>query len=376
LFFVPLHLNKTKIVSTTPFDNPQLKFNGDIPAGKVGWQSPSNIALVKYWGKKPVQIPSNPSLSFTLRESNTETIVEYSPAVSNKSSIHFFLDGKKQEHFEEKIELFFNSLYPLLPFLKQLDFVIHSRNTFPHSAGIASSASGMSALALCLCSIEKEHFGTLANDTDFFQKASYIARLGSGSAARSLYGGLVSWGEINGNAETSNLWGTPQTKAVHPEFLSFHDTILIVDAGQKKVSSRIGHGLMKSNPYADARFKQAQVNMLDLLSAMKQGDMERFINITESEALTLHAMMMTSSPYFLLMKPNTLQIIDRITEYRKSTGVPVCFTLDAGPNIHLLYPEKARIEVSSFIQAELKQFTHQSMIIEDKVGDGPKKLTL
>ena len=348
-------------------------FSKKIPVGKTGWQSPSNIALVKYWGKKPIQIPCNPSISFTLKKSHTETVVEYKPA-SSKNKIQFFLNDELNKKFGDKIDTFLKSLDLIFPFLKQLDITIKSVNTFPHSAGIASSASGMSALALCLCSIEKEHFNTLPTEDEFYQKASYVARLGSGSAARSLFGGVVSWGAIDGKQETSNLWGTKQTLNIHPDFLTFRDTILIVDAGQKKVSSRVGHGLMNGNPFAKARFEQAEKNITELMNAMKLGNMEQFINITESEALTLHAMMMTSKPFYLLLKPNTLQIIERVQDYRRSTGIPVAFTLDAGPNIHLLYPEKVRPEISSFVKAELKQFTHQAMIIEDSIGDGPIKL--
>jgi diphosphomevalonate decarboxylase len=369
-------MNKTASVSETTYNNSALIFRGEIPEGKVGWQSPSNIALVKYWGKKEVQIPCNPSVSFSLNESYTETVVEYRPAHSEKSTVVFYLNGVINEQFGKKIDAYFKSIESVYPFLNQLDFTIHSTNTFPHSAGIASSASGMSALALCLCSIEKKYFGTPSGEHEFFQKASFLARLGSGSAARSLYGGLVSWGKIDGRPETSNLWGTPQTENLHPLFSTFRDSILIVDAKQKKVSSRVGHGLMKTNVYADARFKQAQTNIVELLDVMKNGDLERFINITESEALTLHAMMMTSNPYYLLMKPETLQIIERIFGFRKSTGIPVCFTLDAGPNIHLLYPEKVRADVGSFIQAELKQFTRNATVIEDRVGSGPVKLDL
>ena len=357
------------------YNNPNLVFES-IPQGKVSWRSPSNIALVKYWGKKAVQIPLNPSISFTLRKSYTETVVEYSPAAEGESTVQFFLEGESNQQFGEKIHAYFKGLDTVFPFLKQLKFTIRSSNTFPHSAGIASSASGMSALALCLCSIEQNHFGGLDSNEAFFQKASYLARLGSGSACRSLYGGLVSWGKVDGREETSDLWGTQQTKNIHPDFLTFNDSILIVDAAQKKVSSRIGHGLMNSNPFSTERFKQAQSNMLRLMEVLKAGDMDEFINITESEALTLHAMMMTSNPYYLLMKPNTLNIIERIFDFRESTGTPLCFTLDAGPNIHLLYPEKVSGEVKVFINDELKPFLHQSRIIEDGVGAGPEKLAL
>lgn len=358
------------------FSGTALLFSSTVPHGKVGWQSPSNIALVKYWGKKEVQIPQNPSLSFTLKESFAETVVEYSPAASASSSIGFYLDGVRNEKFESRIAAYLDSISDILPFLNQLDLKINSKNTFPHSAGIASSAAGLSALALCLCSIEQEHFGTLKTDSDFFKKASYLSRLGSGSAARSLYGGIVSWGKIEGHPETSDLWGTQQSEMVHHDFLSYRDSIIIVDASQKKTSSSVGHGLMNSNPFALQRFRQAQENIQSLMKSMQEGDFERFINITESEALTLHAMMMTSNPYYLLLKPNTIQIIDRIFEYRESTGIPVCFTLDAGPNVHLLYPEKVEDEVKSFIKDELMQFSYKQMIIEDRVGEGPVKLDL
>lgn len=376
MFFLPLHHNNKNTVSTNPYHNPELKFTGKIPSGKVGWQSPSNIALIKYWGKKEVQIPCNASISFTLNNSNTKTVINYKPSTSGECDVQFFLNNKENVTFGKKTKKWFDSLEPIFPFIKQLKFTIHSNNTFPHSAGIASSASGMSALALCLCSIEEEHFSFKTSKNEFFKKASFVARLGSGSAARSLFGGLVSWGEIPNKPNTSNLWGTQQIKNIHVDFLSFHDSIIIVDAAQKKVSSRIGHSLMKTNPFAETRFKQAQSNVTQLMDAMQKGNMEIFINITESEALTLHAMMMTSNPYYLLLKPNTLQIIERVLKYRERTGAPVAFTLDAGPNIHLLYPDKIKKEIKSFIDSELKQFAFNSMIIEDHVGNGPEKLLL
>lgn len=361
-------------MSTTLYHNPNLKFDQNIPTGKVAWRSPSNIALVKYWGKKDVQVPCNPSISFTLSKSFTETVVEYLPISAGDRAVSFFLEEEENKAFGEKISTYLKSIESIFPFLKQLKFKIHSSNTFPHSAGIASSASGMSALALCLCSIEQRYFETPNTAADFFQKASYLARLGSGSACRSLYGGLVSWGKVADNPETSNLWGTQQIDDVHPDFLTFNDSILIVDAAQKKVSSRVGHGLMNSNPFSENRFLQAQENLQLLQQALKSGNMDEFIRITESEALTLHAMMMTSNPYYLLMRPNTLEIIERIFVYRNNTGIPVCFTLDAGPNIHLLYPEKVKEQVKLFIDKELKPFLHESKMIEDCVGQGPENL--
>lgn len=352
-------------------NNPEHIFK-EIPTGKVGWRSPSNIALVKYWGKKDGQIPTNASLSFTLSKSLTETIVEFSPASEKDFKLEFFLDGESNEKFAEKTSVYFNSLTNTFPFINQLDFKIHSKNTFPHSAGIASSASGMSAIALCLCDIERKYFDDFSSEDKFLKRVSYFARLGSGSACRSIYGGLVSWGEIEGVRNTSNMFGSRLTKNVDSVFVDFHDSILIVDAGEKKVSSTVGHGLMNSNPFSKGRFVQAEQNIQSLLKVLSSGNLKEFVKIVETEALTLHSMMMTSEPYFLLMKPNTISIIEKIWEFRENTEIQACFTLDAGPNIHLLYPDENKKEVRSFIDSELMQFTVNHTVIHDKVGNGPE----
>ena len=354
-------------------NNPEHIFK-EIPIGKVGWKSPSNIALVKYWGKKDGQIPANASLSFTLRKSLTETIVEFSPAASENFKLEFFLDGESNEKFGKKTSNYFKSLTNTFPFINQLDFKIHSRNTFPHSAGIASSASGMSAIALCLCDIERKYFNEFSSEDKFFKRASYFARLGSGSACRSIYGGIVSWGEIDGLRNSSNMFGSQLTKNVDSVFEDFHDSILIVDAKQKKISSSVGHGLMNINPFSKGRFQQAENNIQRLLKVLSSGNLKEFVKIVESEALTLHSMMMTSDPYFLLMKPNTISIIEKIWQFREETGIQACFTLDAGPNIHLLYPDENKNEVRSFIDSELMQFTVNNTIIHDQVGKGPEKI--
>ncbi len=355
--------------------NPELVFT-DVPSGMVGWQSPSNIALVKYWGKKEVQIPANPSLSFTLSKSNTKTIVEFSPSKNRGFELKFFFEGELNEQFSEKTTMFFRRIVNIFPFIDQLDFKISSNNTFPHSAGIASSASGMSAIALALCEIERKYFDSLQDEDAFYQKASFVSRLGSGSACRSIYGGLVSWGKISGIEKSSNLFGSKLSENTNPIFSTYNDSILIVDSARKKVSSSVGHGLMNTNPFSDKRFIQANNNITRLLKVLETGNLEGFIEVVESEALTLHAMMMTSMPYFQLMKPNTISIIDKIWDYRKESGIPVCFTLDAGPNIHLLYPEKYKSVILDFIDSELLQFTVNNTVIHDKVGSGPKKLEL
>jgi diphosphomevalonate decarboxylase len=131
---------------------------------------------------------------------------------------------------------------------------------------------------------------------------------------------------------------------------------------------------MEGNPYASARYAQARQRTDEMLSVLKSGNVERFGEILESEALTLHALMMSSHPPYILIRPNTLQVIERIQQYRANTGRPLYFTLDAGPNLHLLYPSSIANEVKSFIREQLLYFCEDKMYLADRVGKGPVKL--
>ncbi len=344
-----------------------------IESGSFTWQSPSNIALVKYWGKKDNQIPENPSISFTLDACKTTTTLIFSKKEdTDEFSFEVFLDGKKQDDFKSKIETFFKHIESYLPFLKDYHFKIETSNSFPHSSGIASSASGMSALALCLVSIEKG-LNQEITDEFFTKKASFLARLGSGSACRSIEGNLIVWGKHKEIDGSSDVFGIKYPYKVHENFKNYQDTILLVDKGEKQVSSTIGHNLMHNHPFAEQRFIQAKANLSRLLGVFKTGDLKTFIEIIESEALTLHAMMMTSEPYFILMKPNTLEIINKIWKFRQQTGSNTCFTLDAGANVHVLYPEKEADLVLKFIQNELVAHCQNGHYICDRIGFGAKQ---
>ncbi|HEA31015.1 MAG TPA: diphosphomevalonate decarboxylase [Leeuwenhoekiella sp.] len=350
-----------------------------LATGEVGYESPSNIALIKYWGKYGEQLPKNTSLSFTLNNCKTTTRLAYEPIDDAQKDrdrpfdFRVLLDNVPEPSFAPKIDQFLARIEPYLPFLRDYRFSIHTNNSFPHSSGIASSASGMSALALCLLQMEQKMLPGRSHE-DFLKKASFIARLGSGSACRSMEGPLVSWGKHEALPGSSKYYGTPYTGEVAPVFVNFQDTILLVDTGKKEVSSTVGHNLMNDHPYAENRFKQAEQHINQLLSMLKTGDMDGFIALVEQEALTLHAMMMTSRPYFILMKENTLGIINKIWAFRKETHTPVCFTLDAGANVHLLYPEKFTAKVLDFIKTDLAMHCQEGRYICDQTGTGAKAL--
>jgi diphosphomevalonate decarboxylase len=341
---------------------------------KVSWRSPSNIALVKYWGKHGNQLPSNPSISFTLDKCYSET----SLAISEKEikdkdiQLKFYFDKKENLAFRIKILSFFESIAKDFPFLSEYALSIDSTNSFPHSSGIASSASAMSALALCLCDMEAKLKSKEKTDKDkFLKKASYYARIGSGSASRSVYPVASLWGETAHVKHSSDEHAVPFESEVHKVFKKYQNSILIASSAEKKVSSRVGHALMKTNPFAKARFKQAKYNIAHMIRALSSGDIEQFGTITETEAMTLHALMMCSSPNFILMNPSTIAMINKIKSFRESSKLPVYFTLDAGPNIHLLYPENIKTSVIPFIQSELSEHCENGRIIWDQIGKGP-----
>lgn len=347
-----------------------------IEPSSITWRSPSNLAIVKYWGKHGVQLPRNPSVSFTLENACTQTTLEYAPKTDHEKSIQLelYFHDELNIAFQTKVIKFFESIADIFPFVRQFAFTVKTYNSFPHSAGIASSASAMSALALCLCSLEDELFQTLQDDKEFDKKASFVARLGSGSACRSIYGGLGLWGEMGEVEGSSDLFAVPYSDRTHEIFKSFHDDILIVSTGEKSVSSTAGHALMEDNIYAAPRFQQAHQRMHSLLNILQTGDVEGFGAIAENEALTLHAMMMASNPSYMLIEPNTVEMIKRIRAYRAETKEPLYFSLDAGPNIHLLYPEEIIHNVNPFVENELMPLCQNGAIIKDWVGEGPEQI--
>lgn len=343
--------------------------------GTVGWRSPSNIALIKYWGKRPPQLPMNPSVSFTLQNAFTETVItyQYDPKFEDLE-MNYSFEGNQHNAFSGRIQNYLDGLISYLPIIDKLKLKITSKNSFPHSAGIASSASAFSSLALCLLDIEKAIHGITAHEDLILQNASFLARLGSGSACRSVYGGFVLWGHTPDVANSSDEYAVDLSTQVHPTFKDLLDVILIVDNREKSVPSSAGHKLMEDNPYSEIRFEQAKKNTSKLLAVLKEGDINEFISIVEFEALSLHAMMLTSFPGYFLMHPGSLEIIKRIRSYRNSTRLPVGFTLDAGPNIHLLFPRQYQQEVDEFIQSDLIGFCKDRRYISDIIGNGPERI--
>ncbi len=337
------------------------------------WQSPSNIALVKYWGKKGHQLPSNSSISFTLDNALTTTSIKANKQEGqNGISLEFYFEDQLNEAFSVKIKTYLEQLTGTFTWLNNHHLVIHSSNSFPHSSGIASSASAFSAIALCLCSIDEAISNSPSGN--FMQKASHLARIGSGSACRSVYGGYNLWGKTDLVPHSEDEYAINIDQLVHPDFRNMHDTILIIEKGKKAVSSTSGHAMLKEHPFAQLRYQLAEENTGKLLDILKTGDMPSFIQLVESEALMLHSLMMTSPTPFILMKPNTLAVLEKIWDFRNQTGTQLLFTLDAGANVHIINNDRQNEQVQQFVQNELVGYCQNGLYFCNAIGKGPQKL--
>lgn len=323
----------------------------------VETSAPANIALIKYWGKKGHQLPANPSLSLTLKDCLTQSSFLFKP--SKSLEVRLFLDQEDQPKFAQKIKIYLESLQSELPIFKSIDLTIHTHNTFPHSSGIASSASSQAALGEALV-----RFMVTQAHTDYDPRlASYLSRLASGSACRSLYKGFVSWGESAEFSESSDLYALNINSHVHPSLHHLRDAVCIVSSAEKEVSSRAGHSQMNNHLFLGARIVQAESHYKAIVKALKVGEWASVGEIMESEALTLHAMMMTSTPGYILLAPKSLDVIRLVQVFRREAGVAVYFTIDAGPNIHLIYRDEDLKQVETFIKHEL------SPLLENVIWD-------
>ena len=325
--------------------------------------APTNIALIKYWGKKNGQFPLNPSVSMTLKNSVTKTSLQIYPR--GEFFVEYLFEGKRSQDFERRVSKVLKKYCDKFNILSQYSFFFQSENSFPHSSGIASSASSFASIAYAINSFLWEKNEKVVSK-NFNHQASYLARLGSGSASRSIHCPFNIWGEFGDLS--CDEWATPLSE-VHANFQNMRDAIVVVSREKKLISSSQGHALMNEHPYKEIRLKRSHQKCVNLLRVLKSGCWESFREIVEAEAFELHALMMSSSPPFLLMKPETLKIIEKVKEIQK-TGLQICLTMDAGANLHLLYPAASNDEVCNWIQTEIEDLSEVKEVIFDKMGEG------
>ncbi len=295
-----------------------------------------NIAFIKYWGNRDaaLRLPASGSISMNLSGLLSETSVTFSPA---------FIEDSLTLNHQPASSLALQRVSQFLDLIRQLSgsklyAQVKSFNNFPTGAGIASSASAFAALALAASTALDLHLTEA--------QLSRLARRGSGSACRSIPSGFVEWrlgtGDLDSYAES----------IAPPEYWELVDLVAIVHRAHKATGSSEGHALADTSPLNPARLADAP-RRLDLCrQAIRARDFDALARVIELDSTLMHAVMMTSSPPLFYWEPATLRLLKLIPQWR-SQGLPVCCTVDAGPNVHIICPHSAAPQVQNLI-LELK----------------------
>jgi len=309
----------------------------------------SNIAFIKYWGKKDeaLRIPANSSISMNLSNAYSITSVELS---KNLKKDQVYLNSKKAE--EDEYTRIVKHLDLIRALAKSNLFAkVKSRNSFPKGTGIASSASGFAALTLAATKAFKLNLSQ--------KKLSILARLGSGSACRSIPPGFVEW--VKG-ADSK----TSYAKTLYPpSYWDILDIVAIVGESKKEISSTKGHSLTGTSPFFNKRIADLPQKIKDIKKALKFKDFTKLGTIIEEEALNMHAVMLTQRPPLIYFNSSSLSIIREIYEMRKK-GIEAYFTLDAGPNVHII----CKAPDAPKIKKILKNQKIVKKILVNKPGNG------
>ena len=278
-----------------------------------------NIAFIKYWGNRDdaLRLPSNGSISMNLDGLHARTTVTFDPALPADS---LRLNGSEQSGPAlERVRRFLEIVRGMAGL--RLFARVVSENNFPTGAGIASSAAAFAALSLA---------ASHAAGLDLSEpELSRLARLGSGSASRSVPGGFVEWQVGSDGANSYALQVAP------PGYWDLVDCVAVAAAGHKPVGSSEGHALAGTSPLQAARVADAGRRLAECRRAILERDFAAFAEIVEQDSNLMHAVMMTSRPALFYWEPASLAIMKAVQAWR-AAGRPVCYTLDAGPNVHVL----------------------------------------
>lgn len=335
---------------------------------KATCRAGSNIAFIKYWGvaggAEDLNIPLNNSISMTLADAHTTTTVAWDD-IGCLPEDSVAIDGEQLVGASaERIVAHLDRLRDLVGVSDRACVV--SNNNFPMASGIASSASGFAALTVAGAAA----LGLRLDAT----RLSAVARQGSGSASRSLFGGFVEWerGWGGGESESSSLLDSRSVaRQLHSEdHWALRDVIAIVSAGAKRVSSSSGHRLAATSPLNTARTRCVGAWLETVRQAIAERDIGLLGPILELDALAMHGVMMTSTPSLLYWQPGTLEVLQAVRAWREDEGVPVYFTIDAGPNVHLICEAEAAAEVERRVGA----LPSVGRVLTSGPGTGPELL--
>jgi diphosphomevalonate decarboxylase len=325
--------------------------------------SPSNIAFLKYWGKKdPVlQWPANDSLSMSLNSLATLTRAYRHEAADHL--FHFQGEALTREHKSfHKVFRHLDYLSQTLGFQSKLAF--SSSNSFPTGAGVASSASGLSALTLAAiaCWTQSSSFAELEKKGYPRERIAHLSRLGSGSAGRSLFGGFVHW-QAGAHADEQRI--IPVHDA---SYWDLHDTVVLFSHDEKSKSSSSAHRDAWSSLLFSPRVAGTRERLEAMMEALRRRDLSVLGPLLETEALDMHAVMMTTSPPQAYLTTESTEFLAALRRARQGGLFEAYFTIDAGPNIHIIHEASQAPALRSWLKDSYPTLS----ILSDKVGEGPR----
>ncbi len=279
----------------------------------------SNIAFIKYWGDRDpcLRIPVNSSLSMNLEGLTTRTRVTFDPKLAGDQLT--LEDQPVTGEALARVSAFLDRVRQMAGI--SLFAEVRSSNNFPMGAGIASSASAFAALSLAAAHAA----GIALGEKDL----SRLARTGSGSACRSVPAGFVEWQAGESDEDSFAFSIAP------PDHWDIVDNVVIVSQAHKTIGSTEGHALALTSPLQTARVADAPRRLALCRRAICERDFEAFADMVELDSNLMHAVIMTSTPPILYWQPPTLAVIHAVQAWRRQ-GWPVCYTIDAGPNVHVI----------------------------------------
>ncbi len=298
-----------------------------------------NIAFIKYWGNidDELRLPANPSISMNLDGLYAETTVTWQPDLQQDTLI--LNDEPQQGAALQRVSLHLDALRQRLGIEGYA--AVSSKNNFPMGTGIASSAAAFAALTLAACAAAGKNLSE--------RELSTLARLGSGSASRSIPGGFVQW-------HAGDTHEASYAESVAPAtYWNIVDVVAVVSSKHKTVTSQHGHPTANTSDLQAARVAKADQRLQQVRQAILERDFTTFAEVVELDSNLMHAVMMTSRPPLFYWLPATLAIMEAVRQWR-AEGIQVCYTLDAGPNVHCIctaeYAEEVRKRLDSFSEVE------------------------
>ncbi|MFZ2199712.1 MAG: diphosphomevalonate decarboxylase [Microgenomates group bacterium] len=316
---------------------------------KITVKASSDIALIKYWGKKDevLRLPENGSISMILSGLDTVTTVEFDEKYTQDEVI---IQGESEEGEAGRVVKHLDRIRKLAR--KEIYAKVVSNNTFPKGTGLSSSGSGFAALTIAAT----KAIGLNLNEKEL----SILARQGSGTACRCVCGGIVEWKD----GETSN---TSYSETIYPfDYFDVRDVVAVVDEGKKLVSSTAGHAIAGTSLFYKVRLQNIKDKIEKVRLAIKEKDFDRLGALVESETLEFHSILLTSKPAMIAWHPGTVEVMLEVQAMRRD-GIRAYFTINTGFNVHVLTTPEFEDEVKT----RLSKLSLVIKIITAKIGDKP-----